>query len=494
MEQKQSIQDYLRKSEEKLCLFKREWEFLTREVPDKLNSLVASGIKPKISSNSSGNQIGVSLSFESNLDAAKRYMEQVKEKIEKKCQEIEDQIKDIDKNIQLYLDEGADSVYFLKLVKHLNEWISYIPQMDFEISGQKIEIVVDEQVFEINKKWDAISYEEIRKQEAERYGVSLANLDKHKIYLGAKSQKSSAKTSADMKKAEKAFDSVKEYLDSGELAKICADIAKKLKAKEDEEARAKRELEEARKKEEAEQLKKAVEAYEKEVGEVNKARQVYINTETENINKKYNNAISKLKNNYDDSRKKSEKEIKELSTSISLFEKELEETSLFAFGKKKQLREEIESFSQKIRILKNEKNKLDSDYQSATSKEKSQKEASLKALRDNAEKQYLMPSDPRKKEIKTKNESLNTKGNEHNISDRNANIASNHTEIESVILDYLKDNNGMVFTATEILDNNGDILDDLSLPRLSSALRNLVDKGLVEKTTEKRRIYYRYNG
>lgn len=494
MEQKQSIQDYLRKSEEKLCLFKREWEFLTREVPDKLNSLVASGIKPKISSNSSGNQIGVSLSFESNLDAAKRYMEQVKEKIEKKCQEIEAQIKDIDKNIQLYLDEGADSVYFLKLVKHLNEWISYIPQMDFEISGRKIEIVVDEHVFEINKKWDAISYEEIRKQEAERYGVSLANLDKHKIYLDAKSQKNSAKTSADMKKAEKAFDSVKEYLDSGELAKICADIAKKLKAKEDEEARAKRELEEARKKEEAEQLKKAVEAYEKEVGEVNKARQVYINTETENINKKYNNAISKLKNNYDDSRKKSEKEIKELSTSISLFEKGLEETSLFAFGKKKQLREEIESFSQKIRILKNEKNKLDSDYQSATSKEKSQKEASLKALRDNAEKQYLMPSDPRKKEIKTKNESLNTKGNEHNISDRNANIASNHTEIESVILDYLKDNNGMVFTATEILDNNSDILDDLSLPRLSSALRNLVDKGLVEKTTEKRRIYYRYNG
>ena len=50
-----TIQDYLSKSEEKLRLFKREWSSFTREVPDKFMSLVRSGIKPSISSSSSGN-------------------------------------------------------------------------------------------------------------------------------------------------------------------------------------------------------------------------------------------------------------------------------------------------------------------------------------------------------------------------------------------------------------------------------------------------------
>ena len=243
-----TIQDYLSKSEEKLRLFKREWSSFTREVPDKFMSLVRSGIKPSISSSSSGNQIGVSLNFESNMDAAERYIKQVKEKIEKKTGEIETQIKDIDNNLQLYLDEGADSVSFSKLVKHIGEWIAYISQMSFEIAGRKIEISADDEVIAIKKKWDKISAEEIRKKEAEKYGVSLADLDKHKTYLDAKSQKSSAKTSTAMKKAEKEFDSIKGYLDSDELAKACAASATELKSKEDEEARIKRELEEARKK------------------------------------------------------------------------------------------------------------------------------------------------------------------------------------------------------------------------------------------------------
>ena len=83
-----TAQEYLTKSETNLRSFKREWESFTSEVPDKLMSLIRSGIRPSVSSSRSGNQIGVTLNFESNMDAAKKYIEQVKEKMEKKSDEI----------------------------------------------------------------------------------------------------------------------------------------------------------------------------------------------------------------------------------------------------------------------------------------------------------------------------------------------------------------------------------------------------------------------
>ena len=180
MATKMTAQEYLTKSETKLRTFKREWESYTSEVPDKLMSLIKSGIRPSISSSRSGNQIGVSLNFESNMDAAKKYIEQVKEKIESKSDEIKNQIKDIDKNLQAYLDEGVDGDLFAKLVKNMNEWIAYIPKMSFKIKGdQTINFEVSDEIIELKKKWEKVSAAEVRKKEAEKYGVSLADLDKH---------------------------------------------------------------------------------------------------------------------------------------------------------------------------------------------------------------------------------------------------------------------------------------------------------------------------
>lgn len=392
-----TAQEYLTKSETKLRSFKREWESFTSEVPDKLMSLIRSGIRPSVSSSRSGNQIGVTLNFESNMDAAKKYIEQVKEKMEKKSDEIKKQIMDIDNDLKGYVDEGVDSDLFAKLVKNLNDWISYIPKMSFKIkSDQTINFEISDEILAIKKKWDKVSAEEIRKKEAEKYGVALADLDKHKTYLDAKTQKSAAKTSAAMKKAEKAFASIKGYLDSADLEKACATSATELKAKEDEEARIKRELEEAKKREEAERLRKAVEAYEKEVAEINKAKAEYISSETSKIEKKYSDALSKLKSEYETSCSKNKDEAEKTTSEKARLEKELEDAGLFAFGKKKQLRLDIEALAEKIRQLTNAKNKLDADYESARKQEKSTYESSLRVIPMNAGKKFVLPKDPRK--------------------------------------------------------------------------------------------------
>ncbi len=392
-----TAQEYLAKSETKLRSFKREWEAFTSEVPDKLMSLIRSGIRPSVSSSRSGNQIGVSLSFESNMDAAKKYIEQVKEKIEKKSGEIEKQIMGIDNDLKEYIDEGIDSDLFAKLVKNLNDWISYIPKMSFKIkSDQTINFEISDELLAIKKKWDKVCAEETRKKEAEQYGVALADLDKHKTYLNAKAQKLAAKTSTAMKKAEKAFASIKGYLDSADLEKVCASSAAELKSKEDEEARIKKEKEEAKKREEAERLRKAVEAYEKEVAEINKAKAEYISSETSKIEKKYSDALSKLKSEYKTACSQNKDDAEKNSSEKARLEKELEDAGLFAFGKKKQLRLDIEALAEKIRQLTNEKNKLDADYESAQKQEKSIYESSLKVVPMTAGKKYALPEDPRK--------------------------------------------------------------------------------------------------
>ncbi len=393
-----TTQDYLIKSENKFRTFKREWESFTREAPEKLFNLVKGGIHPDISVNSSGyGQFGCSLTLKSNTDAAEEYIKEVKVKIEKKSDEIEANIKDIDKNLQMYLDEGIDGNLFAKMVKHMNELIAYIPQMSFKMSnGCTINFNASKDVIAIKKKWENVSAEEVRKKEAEKYGVALEDLDKHKVYLDAKSQKNTAKTSTAMKKAKKAFTAINGYLDSADLAKACTAIAAELKVKEDKKARIKKEREDARKREEAERLRKAIEAYEKELAEVTKAREAYITSETDNIERKHKNAMDALKSDYDAACEKNKSKIENASTEKIHLEQELEEASLFAFGKKKQLRADIETLTEGLRRLATEKENIDANYEEARTKQKNRRESVLRVLPMNAGKKYPMPKDPRK--------------------------------------------------------------------------------------------------
>ena len=139
--------------------------------------------------------------------------------------------------------------------------------------------------------------------------------------MKATKRKNSAKTSDEIKKAEKEFLSIKGYLDSEDLAKECNVEFSKLKAKEDEEARIKKELEEKRKKEEAEKLRRAVEAYEKEVAEIKKAKESYIAEEKLKIENNYNNIICTLEKNYNAFCQKNKTEMDNVYSEKNLWKK-----------------------------------------------------------------------------------------------------------------------------------------------------------------------------
>lgn len=246
MTTKQSANEYLVKSEAKFKAFKKSWESFAREAPQKFLSLVKSGIKPTVSRGpSSPGQISVSLNFESNMDAAKRYVEEMKKKMEETGSELKKNIEDIDNNLQFYLDDGIDEETFSKLVKLLNDWVNYIPKMTFEIGQNKIGVNTDSGITKIKNKWKEISAEEVRKNEAKKYGIELSDLNNHRMYLDAKEKISSERTSAEVANAKKTLLSIKGYLDSTELAAECDSKIERLLAVEKAEQKAK--LEAARK-------------------------------------------------------------------------------------------------------------------------------------------------------------------------------------------------------------------------------------------------------
>ncbi len=388
--------EYLTQSELKLRTFKREWEAFTKEAPTKLLNLVKSGIKPNVTSTSHGNQIGVTLSFSSNPDAAKKYVKQIEETIDKKSEEIESTIKAIDKAIQEYIDEGLDSDHFTKLVSHLNDWIAYIPKMGFTLLSRQINFEASDEIAGIKKKWETVSAEELKKLDAQKYGIAIADVDKHRAYMSARGKKLTAKTSADMKKAELAFNAIKGYLDSADLAKACAEATVQLKAKEEAAARAKKELEEARKREEAERYQKALAEHKQQVEDIKKAREAYIKNETIKAERKYKDALDHLKKRYDQDCKYNKISIEKLTAEKAKFEQELEKTGLFEFNKKRQLRLEIDDLDERIRHLIIDKKTFDSKYETATAAEEAARESAIKDLPTKAEQQYVIPPEPRK--------------------------------------------------------------------------------------------------
>lgn len=255
-----TVKEFLSKSEANLRYFQRSHESLVSEFPRKLANLVASGIKPKVSSGSSSSpyEINVMLEFQSDTSAAERYVKEVGEELGDNKKKIEDEIKRIDKKIQAFLDTGIGEEDFKKLVKHLNNWIDYIPEMSFEVEGtdgkivKEVDFDIPSDIMKIKDKWKKVSVEELQKKEAKKYGIDVVDLKKHKIYLEAKHKKEKGRKAADVKDAKKALLSLKGYLDSAELAAACDLRIEKLSAKEAEEKRLEQERKAAEAKAKAE--------------------------------------------------------------------------------------------------------------------------------------------------------------------------------------------------------------------------------------------------
>lgn len=153
-----AIQDYVSRSERKLREFKREWEEFTEEVPDTLQELVRQGLRPSLTNSSSGGQIGFSLTFDQDTSEAERYIETLRDRIDEALAQIKDEIMEMDRDMERFQRSGLDSRQLSKLVRNLNSWVSYIPEMSFPLTDERmLRVTITDDVSEIQDKWRRIS-------------------------------------------------------------------------------------------------------------------------------------------------------------------------------------------------------------------------------------------------------------------------------------------------------------------------------------------------
>ena len=261
---------YLESSRKKLRRLSADWDDYAAEVPQKLIQLIKSGIKPKIErGNSGGRQLSVNLSFETNTDAAKEYIQTIQPTATKKAQVFADEFSDINKKLEYYYEQGIDSKVFSSLVKLLKSYADFMKSAQIDIRGNIISMNIPKEVDTVVSKWTKINDKQARENEAKRLGVNVEDLDNHKKYLDAKHKKDTARTSAVMNQAYKLFASIEGYLDSSSLAMECKNKAEELKSQEEEAERKRLEEERLRKEEEERQRKEKI--YNEVVGLMNQA-------------------------------------------------------------------------------------------------------------------------------------------------------------------------------------------------------------------------------
>lgn len=339
--------EYLKQSEEKLASLKKRWNSLASEAPQKIISLIKSGIKPEVSSGYTGNTITVNLNFIANTDAAKAYVDKVKIKIDDFREEIKEQIRNMDAQLKIYWDQKTDSEVFYDLVQNLTDWIDYISQMRFSVSDQEFSFNVDKSILEVRKKWNDISSNQLREEEAKKYGIALEDLDKHKLYLAAPNKIKNAKTSKDATKVKKELVTLKGYLDSEQLVKKCEEKIERLLTKEAEEKRIAEE-----KKAEEERLRKEKEEQER----IEKEKQIEENKKIvvafrQKVNQ-FQNALAQRIEEFSETLK-AELEVQKEKTAIALasHKQTLENIGTFKFSEKKTEKQAIASLENKLLCL-----------------------------------------------------------------------------------------------------------------------------------------------
>ena len=199
-----------------------EWTSLSREFPEKLKSLIISGFTSSVSSSrdeGSPYSVRVGVSISANTDSANEYAGRVQKQIERIKQDFETNVQDMDKTMDGYKQEGLDSDLLAKLISLLKQWVDYIATMKMDVSSHVITVETDPKLVAIRKKWDDYGNVAMRQAEAKRFGVELADLDKHKRYLEGKQKKAAARTSAVMEQAYRILSGVGSYLDADKLAK-----------------------------------------------------------------------------------------------------------------------------------------------------------------------------------------------------------------------------------------------------------------------------------
>lgn len=202
-----------------------------------------------------GRTLSVGLSMNVNTDSAKAYILDAKQRIHDTTDEVAKHMSNLDKKMEEFRAGGIDSNTFKGLIDIFEKWIQFVTSMELKTGSEKITIDVDGNFHETLKKWKDFGNVEMRKKEAEKLGVELKDLDRHKVYLECKKQISNVSTTAAMREKIRRMETLSGYLDSDQIlkdARVRLEELQRIEAEEkrrkDEEVR--RKAEEARRAEE----------------------------------------------------------------------------------------------------------------------------------------------------------------------------------------------------------------------------------------------------
>lgn len=225
-----NVEQYVLDKRKELDGIETKWNKLSKEFKDKVTKLVASGIKPSISrGNSSGRQLSVSVNFESNTDAAKKYVEETRVALDDMIERIKSNTAEAGKMVT---EGDYNNKEKLALIKLFLEYMHFIETAEFDAGKSKITFEIAEETIESKKKVLAIEKEIKDTEEAKRLGVDVKDLANHKKYLEAKRKYNTAKTSGAFLQAAKLFNDIKSYKDAATLAEDSTIKGNELKAKE----------------------------------------------------------------------------------------------------------------------------------------------------------------------------------------------------------------------------------------------------------------------
>ena len=225
---------YIEKKESEFNSLKRKWKSYSNEVPQKFFSLVKSGIKPTISrgESSDNRQISIGISMETNMDAAKAYIEKIKKELPDKPKPFADLAKEIDNKLEEIKDDDIDEVNFTRLASLLDSIIDYIPTMSLELGGNKIGFSISEDSKKLKGKWNKVAIKKANEEYSKAHNIDVKDVSNHKKYLSLKEKEKTAKTSAEMHTIVEEYKGLEGYLDSAKLAEAAENKEKGFKKEE----------------------------------------------------------------------------------------------------------------------------------------------------------------------------------------------------------------------------------------------------------------------
>ena len=236
----QELKNYISNKENDFIRLKKQWEIFANEVPQKLESLIRSGIKPEITrGNSSGSgSLTIGISFNANMDGAKAYLEKVKEDLPKKAEPIFLLAKELDQKINEVKEQDVEEKTLASLIGLFDSVVDYSQNLTVSVmGGNTIKVNADSGNSFQKGKWKEEVIKKANETYAKNHNISVSDVDKHKKYLNIKEQEKSAKTSSDMNKVRNEYVKLGSYLDCKELAEKAQNKANNLKQEEEKKAK-----------------------------------------------------------------------------------------------------------------------------------------------------------------------------------------------------------------------------------------------------------------